>query len=152
MTEQQLVTLSVEGKVDSGRKNEVRVRDFPPIIVDESERLGGTNDGPNPLEYFLGALSACTSIMASFAAKEQNFTYKDLEYHTEGTLDPRGYQGAEGVQTYFETVKIDVVVDTNESSEALECLRVAVEDRCPLFNLLQDAGVNVISHWSKKEE
>lgn len=150
MTEQQLVTLSVEGRVDSGKKNDVRVRDFSPIIIDEAERLGGTNAGPNPLEYFLGALSACTSIMASFAAKEQNFTYIDLEYHTDGILDPRGYKGVEGAQTYFQKVTIDVVVDTDESHEALEHLQAAVEKRCPLFNLLEDAGVDIISNWSKK--
>lgn len=149
MTEQ-LVTLSVQGKVDSGKKNEVRVRDFPPIIVDEAERLGGTDAGPNPLEYFLGSLSACTSIMASFAAKEQNFTYRDLEFHTDGTLDPRGYKGEEGVQTYFQTVMIDIVIDTDESREALELLQEAVEKRCPLFNLLADAGVEIVSNWSKK--
>ena len=76
--------------------------------MDEPERLGGTNAGPNPLEYFLGAFSACTSIILSYVAKDLDFSYSDVDYTTEGSLDPRGYQGVEGVLTYFQSVKIDI--------------------------------------------
>lgn len=150
MAEQQLSTLSIQGNLESGLKNKVNVRDLPAFFVDEPERLGGTNAGPNPLEYLLGALSACTSIMAAYVAKEQNFTYQGLDYQTDGTLDPRGFKGVEGVQTYFQTVKLNVIVDTNESQEALERFQETVEKRCPLYNLLKDAGVEVISNWVKK--
>jgi uncharacterized OsmC-like protein len=50
-----------------------QVRDSAPFIVDEPEQLGGINEGPNPLEYLLGAVSACTSFIIGYAAKEQNF-------------------------------------------------------------------------------
>src|SRR5690606_29770262 len=150
MTEPKLATLHVNGKQEQGLKNSVHVRDLPAFFVDEPERLGGSNAGPNPLEYFLGALSACTSIMAAYVAKDLNFTYKGLEYETNGTLDPRAYQGVEGVLTYFQTVTINIAVDTEETEEALEQFKNTVEKRCPLYNLLKDAGVEVISNWTKK--
>ncbi|SET16297.1 Uncharacterized OsmC-related protein [Oceanobacillus limi] len=146
----QLSTLSVSGNLKSGLKNEVNVRDLSPFFVDEPERLGGTNAGPNPLEYFLGALSACTSIMVAYVAKEQNFSYQGLDYVTDGTIDPRGFKGEEGIQTYFQTVKLEVVIETEESEGALELLKETVEKRCPLYNLLRDAGVEVNSTWSRK--
>ncbi|CAM3211652.1 OsmC family protein [Filibacter tadaridae] len=150
MNEQQLATLRVNGKLEHGLKNTISVRDLPVFFVDEPERLGGTNTGPNPLEYFLGALSACTTIMVAYVAKELSFTYKGLEYDTEGILDPRGFKGVEGVQTYFQTVQLNVVVETDETEAAIEQLKEIVEKRCPLYNLLKDAGVEVNSNWSKK--
>ncbi|WP_424237754.1 OsmC family protein [Bhargavaea ginsengi] len=151
MTQHQMAVLRVNGKAEKGLENTVNVRDLPAFSVDEPERLGGTNTGPNPLEYFLGALSACTSIMTSYVAKEQNFNYEGLEYDASGTLDPRGFRGIEGVQTYFQSVELNIVVETGEDEDALERLKEAVEKRCPLYNLLKDAGVEVNSHWTIKQ-
>lgn len=118
--------------------------------MDERQEIGGGNIGPNPLEYFLGALGACTSIMAASIAKEQVFSFENLNYSIDGHLDPRGYQGVEGVQTYYQTVEVTVELETEESDEAFETLAAKVERRCPLYNLLLDAGVEVISNWKKK--
>ena len=150
MTANKLAKLQITGKSDSGLKSSINVRDLPPFIVDEPERLGGTNQGPNPLEYLLGALSGCTSIIIAYVAKEQSFTYDGVEFATDGELDPRGFQGADGVLTYFQTVTINVTVNTNEDNEKLASLKETVEKRCPLFNLLKDAGVKVESNWRRK--
>ncbi|WP_213423718.1 OsmC family protein [Bhargavaea massiliensis] len=151
MTQHQTAVLRVNGKAEKGLENTVNVRDLPAFSVDEPERLGGTNMGPHPLEYFLGALSACTSIMVAYVAKEQSFNYEGLEYEASGTLDPRGFRGIEGVQTYFQSVELNIVVETGEDEDALERLKEAVEKRCPLYNLLKDAGVEVNSHWTIKQ-
>lgn len=142
--------LSVSGKWEENLKSTVYVRDLSPFTVDEPERLGGSNAGPNPLEYFLGALSSCTSIMTAFVAKEIGFTYNDFQFSTTGELDPRGFQGVEGVQTYFETVTLKVTIETDEDEDAFQELQEKVEQRCPLFNLLTVAGVEVKSEWVRK--
>lgn len=49
MTKPRLATLNVNGNLEEGLKNTVHVRDLAPFFVDEPERLGGTNAGPNPL-------------------------------------------------------------------------------------------------------
>lgn len=150
LSENKFVTLAVEGKVDAGTTNQVQVRDFESFFVDERKEIGGNNKGPNPLEYFLGALGACTSIIATMVAKEQGFTFGNLEYALDGDLDPRGYQGVEGVQTYYQSVEINIMVETKESDEAFDALAKEVERRCPLYNLLKDAGVEVVSNWVKR--
>lgn len=150
MTQQNLATLKVEGKSAGDLKSEIQVRDLSPFIVDEPERLGGTNEGPNPLEYLLGAVSACTSIIINYAAKEQNFRYDGVRFSAEGTLDPRGFKGVEGVTTYFQTVNINVILETEESNENILALKETVEKRCPIYNLLKDAGVDVTTDWHKE--
>jgi uncharacterized OsmC-like protein len=151
MTEYPTATLSIKGGSKKGLKNTVQVRDVPSIIIDEPERLGGTNEGANPLEYFLASLSACTSIMIAYAAKEMGFQYRNVTYAAEGTLDPRGFKGVEGVQTYFKTISLDIEVETEETEASFQQLKETVEKRCPLYNLVKDAGVEIETHWGKKE-
>jgi uncharacterized OsmC-like protein len=56
-------------------------------------------------------------------------------------IDPRGSRGVTGVRPYFETVNFTIRVKSNESEEAFAKLRKNVEHRCPVSNLIRDAGV-----------
>lgn len=150
MVEKNLVTLSASGKQESGTTNRVNVRDFETFYVDERKEIGGNNKGPNPLEYFLGALGACTSVITTMVAGEQDFTFTDLSFSTSGDLDPRGYKGVEGVQTYYQAVEVEVLIETEESDEVLASLAKEVDRRCPLYNVLKDAGVEVTTNWIRK--
>lgn len=150
MATENLITIHTSGQWDGGLKNSVFIREFSPIIVDEPKFLGGTDEGPNPIEYVLGALSTCTSITIAFVAKELKFSYQGLEFKNSGTLDLRGINGVEGVRTHFQTVDIEIIFDTNESPEQIEKLKETVEKRCPVYNLLKDAGVELKANWIKK--
>ncbi|WP_215114928.1 OsmC family protein [Exiguobacterium sp. s70] len=149
MTEKPLVTMRAEGEATSV-KTTVHVRDLEPFVVDEPERLGGTDAGPNPLEYLLGALSSCTTIMIAYVAQDQDFNYDGVTFVTEGTLDPRGFQGVEGVRTYFEKVHVNIVLDTIESDERIAALQKGVEARCPIHNLMHAADVDITATWTRK--
>lgn len=149
MSERPLVTMRAEGEA-GGVKTTVRIGEHTPFIVDEPERLGGTNKGPNPLEYLLGALSSCTTIMIAYVAQDLNFDYEGVHFVTEGTLDPRGFQGMEGVRTYFESVQMKIVLDTTESDERIAELRKGVEARCPIHNLMHEADVEMTAEWTRK--
>ncbi|WAA13383.1 OsmC family protein [Fervidibacillus halotolerans] len=148
---QPLVTLRVKGKVESGITNTIQVRNLAPVLIDEPIRLGGKDQGPNPLEYLLATLGACATIIAHDVAKEQQFTYKRIDYSVSGKLDPRGYKGVEGVKTYFQSIRLDVFVETDENEEALQRVAEISEGRCPIYNLLKDAGVEIESNWVKKQ-
>lgn len=78
MTTKQLINIGTSGNWEGNLKTSISARDFSPFIVDEPEYLGGTNDGPNPIEYVLGGLSGCTSVMIGLIAKEKNFSFKGL--------------------------------------------------------------------------
>ncbi|WP_215142905.1 OsmC family protein [Exiguobacterium qingdaonense] len=149
MSERPLVTMRTEGEA-GGVKTTVRVGEHTPFVVDEPERLGGTNMGPNPLEYLLGALSSCTTIMIAYVAQDLSFEYEGVEFGTEGTLDPRGFQGMEGVRTYFESVHMKIILDTTESDERIAELRKGVEARCPIHNLMHAADVTMTAEWVRK--
>lgn len=149
MAANHLLTVETKGVWKGGLKTEITVRDFEPIVVDEPESLGGTNEGANPVEYVLAGLSSCTSVMIALIAKEINFTYESVEFKNKGLVDLRGLQGVEGISPHFQSVDFDVLIKTSESDERIEELKQKVEKRCPVYNLIADAGVKITSNWQR---
>ena len=128
----------------------IYAREFTPFVIDEPRHSGITGEGPNPLEYLLGGLTGCTSVIIGQIAKEQNFSYDGIEFKNSGTIDACGMRGMEGVSTHFQTVSFETIFSTDESDERLEELKKEVERGCPIYNLIVDAGVVVESKWYKE--
>ncbi|QBP42731.1 OsmC family protein [Paenisporosarcina antarctica] len=150
MTTQQLLKVNTSGKWESGLKTSISIREFSPLIVDEPKSLGGTDEGPNPVEYVLAGLSSCTSVMIGIISKEKSFSYQGVDFVNDGTLDLQGLMGVEGISPHFQNVNFDVIISTNEDLSRIEELKEEVEKRCPVYNLLIDAGVKVETNWIKK--
>lgn len=149
MSTRQLLKVETSGAWEGGLKTAISIRDFDSFIVDEPKSLGGTDEGANPVEFVLAGLTSCTSVMIAIIAKEQNFVYEAAEFKNAGEIDLQGLMGVEGVSPHFQSVHFDVIVKTNESEARLQELQTAVEKRCPVMNLLLDAGVPVTSDWMK---
>lgn len=149
MTAGSILNVESTGIWKGGVKTEMSVRSFAPFMVDEPTDLGGTDEGPNPVELVLSGLSSCTSVMISLIAKEQGFAYEAAKFINSGQIDLQGMGGVEGVSPHFQSVQFDVIVTTGESDERLEQLKVAVEKRCPVMNLFLDAKVPVTTNWIK---
>jgi uncharacterized OsmC-like protein len=150
-TATQLFKVSSSGKWEGGLKTAINVREFSPIIMDEPQALGGTDDGPNPMEYVIAALSGCTSVMISIIAQEKQFAFQGVAFENTGILDLRGLMGVEGVSPHFQKVRFTVTIDTQENEERIEELKNEVERRCPVYNLLKDAKVELDTKWIRKQ-
>jgi len=53
----------------------------------------------------------------------------------------------EGFRPYFEKVTLKKTIQTNEPAERIEKLKKNVEQRCPVSNLIRDAGVDLHIEW-----
>ncbi|KRG09841.1 osmotically inducible protein C [Lederbergia galactosidilytica] len=151
-----LLKVETAGKWEDGVKTSIQIRDFDSFIIDEPASLGGTDQGAeeqikeqNPVEFVLAGLTGCTSVMIALIAKEQNFTFAGVDFQNIGEIDLQGLKGVKGVSPHFQSVTFDVIIKTNESAERLQALKAEVEKRCPVMNLLLDAGVPVQSNWEK---
>ncbi|MDY0045765.1 MAG: OsmC family protein, partial [Syntrophales bacterium] len=73
-------------KEDTSRKPAIFEIDEPPVLL-------GNNEGSNPVEYLLVALSGCltTSLIAHAAAK--GLEIRGLKSRLEGDIDLRGFLG-----------------------------------------------------------
>jgi len=121
------------------------------LVTDEPEAHGGTGTGPSPLQTVLGALCGCESVTFKRAAEEFGFAYDGIGFEASYSIDIRGRMGVEGVRPHFQSVKVQATVRTSESQERLAEVVEVTESRCPVLNLMVDAGVRVEMLWVRDD-
>ncbi len=139
-------------KNDASCKTVINFGEYGQGILDEPKEHGGSGMGPSPLHGVLGTLCGCESVTFHRAAKEMNFNYKTLEFSAEFTIDIRGRMGVRSVVPHFKTVRMEVLVDTSETETKLSEVVIETEARCPVYNLIRDAGVKIETQWLIKKK
>lgn len=134
----------------SGVASVSTIRNFAPIIMDEPTSLGGQDTGANPLEYLTAALNGCKAVMIPLIAQELKFEFTALRFETHGTIDLRGLYGVAGISSHFQTLSFIVYIETDESEQRLNQLKNLVATRCPIYNLIKDAGVKIETVWHRQ--
>src|SRR3546814_9992494 len=99
----------------------------------------------------MGGLGCCDADHTHLVAGMIGFEYGDVDYACDAEFDPRGVGGVEGVRPYFEKVRVRKTIRTNEPIERIEKLKKNVEKRCPVSNLIRDAGVDLRSEEHTSE-
>lgn len=117
------------------------------LVFDEPVAHGGTGEGPTPLQAVLAALCGCEGVTFRRTANDMGFAYDSLDFEAAFTIDIRGRQGDRSVRPHFQTVRVRAVVATDESEERLRAVIEETEARCPVFNLLRDAQVDLRMEW-----
>lgn len=133
-----------------GMYTEIDNGEYGHIVTDEPVAHGGTGEGPSPLQTVLAALLGCESVTFHRTAAEMEFRYAGIEFDGGYTIDIRGRMGMRGVTQHFQTVKVDAYVLTDESEDRLREVVEETEARCPVFNLINDAGVAIEMQWMAK--
>lgn len=118
------------------------------FTLDEPVRAGGTDTAPTPLEYVIGALNGCVSVIIDMVAPDFGIVVEDVVTDAVAEQDRDGLRGVPGVRTHFLGVRLDVTVVSTADAETLERLAAEVERRCPMLNLLRDAQVEVDVVWA----
>ena len=77
----------------------------------------------------------------------RGFSYGGIDFDASFTIDLRGKLGNPDVRPHFRTVRVQALVETDEGEERLREVVEETERRCPVFNLVSDAGVRVEMHW-----
>ncbi|MHB1063724.1 MAG: OsmC family protein [Georgenia sp.] len=126
---------------------DVTARDFA-FTVAEPDSIGGTDEAPNPIEYLLGSLNGCISVVVESVAEELGITVEALSTHATGSLDLRGFRGTADVSPHFQQLTITLTLTSGAPVDALAELRTLVLRRCPVFNLIKDAGVDLREEWT----
>lgn len=116
-------------------------------VTDEPVPAGGGGSGPTPLQSVLGALCGCESVTFRRTATEFEFAYSRIDFEASCTIDIRGRSGDRSVRPHFQTVRLQAIVTTPETQERLDALVEEVEARCPVLNLMRDAGVRLDVRW-----
>ena len=118
------------------------------ILVDEIEEDGGTNTGPNPMQYFAASLASCQNEQAQVVIEELELTITSLDISLEIDLDLAGFMGmAAHSNDSYKKVNINHVVRGDISAEDVRKIGEAVDSRCPILGLLRNSGCEIVSSW-----
>jgi uncharacterized OsmC-like protein len=131
-------------------RTDIDCGEFGSLVTDEPVGHGGGGGGPSPLQTVLAALCGCESVTFNRTAKELGFDYESISYAAEFTIDIRGRLGNRDVRPHFQTVRLEATVVTSESEERLREVVEETEARCPVYNLINDAGVKLEARWIRK--
>lgn len=108
------------------------------VVVDEPPSIGGTNEGPNPIELFLGSMATCQAIAYRIWAEYLDIDLQSVEVDVEGDIDLRGLFGiTESEPPGYTEIRLDVRFHGPESDERFDELARAVERACPLLDTVQ---------------
>ncbi|MGC8545907.1 MAG: OsmC family protein [Athalassotoga sp.] len=129
---------SVTAKCENPTKLVVNTSKFK-IIIDEPPNLGGTDDGPNPVEYVLAALGGCLNVVGHLVAKEMGMELKGLEMTIEGEMDPSKFMGKPTKErTGYKEIRVNLKPVTSADKATIDKWIKAVEDRCPVSDNLRN--------------
>jgi uncharacterized OsmC-like protein len=125
-------TFRVNAHSTNPTKTIVKARSFQ-MIIDEPTELGGTNEGANPVEYLLAALSGCLNVMCHVVAREMNFTLRSVEIKLSGTLNTDKLFGKETTERAgYKEINVEITPDADADKETLARWIKTIESRCPV--------------------
>jgi uncharacterized OsmC-like protein len=129
----------VDGCDISGRRVD---RKFE-FTTDEPHELCGTNTGPNPQEYLLGALNACMTVGYVAAAALHGVELESLRIEAEGDIDLRGFLGvSRTVPAGYDEIRYTVHVKGNGTPDQMRKIHETVMATSPnRFNLANPIGL-----------
>lgn len=129
-------TVSTSAKWQGGTNTEIRIG--PHVFqMDQPKEQGGTDLGPTPVQYFIASLAGCMSLVGRLVAAEMGFTFRSLEFITEGDIDPDGFSGKDAsVKSGVQAIRMRIIADTDADEATLKRWLEVSKRRCPISDNL----------------
>jgi uncharacterized OsmC-like protein len=124
-------TVRADAKLVGDQLQEARTRDYT-LVCDEPSSLGGTDKGPNPLEFFVSAIGFCENVTFARFAALRGLEFDSLETSVRGHWDRRGQGEWEGVDPSFTGFAVETRLTSNASIEKIREITRTVHQRCPM--------------------
>lgn len=151
MENSHLETFKAEAQ-GKGWPTKVTISDTEWIVqLDEPTEDGGSNSGPNPMQFFIASLAGCQNEQAQVVAEELSLSISQIDINAEIDLDLSGFMGmSDHSNGSYKSVRMDTVVSGEITDEQAKTLGQKVDARCPILALLRTSGCKIESSWSKK--
>lgn len=106
------------------------------LVADEPENLGGTDAGPNPYDYLVGALGACTAMTLRMYADRKGWPLESVTVRLgHEKIHARDCESCETENGKIDRIGIDIELEGDlEESQREKLLEIA--DKCPVHRTL----------------
>lgn len=105
-----------------------------PLRVDEPERVGGSDTGPQPTDLLLAAVASCVVLSVAYSAKKRGLELTRIDVSVGGD-----YEGLR-----FRT--IEAIVSTDAPPDAVEALMASAQRVCYVTNTLRETPEVTVTH------
>jgi len=132
---------SFEQQIAVGRHN---------LVADEPVNAGGGDAGPDPYDYLLTALGACTSMTVGFYARRNKLPLEDIKvslWHSR--IYARDCEECETKQGLLDRIDLEVEL-TGSLSEAQHAKLIEIAAKCPVHRTLT-SEINIRLRAASKE-
>lgn len=141
-------TRTVEARVLHDVRIDITTPEGHTIIADEPAERGGGNEGPSPLAYFTASLASCQGVQIVKVAEAMRFNHGAIAIRASTTTDRVASTKGNDRVMRFTAAALEIDIETDETPERVERLKVLSEDRCPVGNLFTDAGHEPEVSWN----
>jgi len=132
-------TVTVETSMEKGFKLVSQLGNHT-VYVDQPTANGGTDAGPNPLQYFLLSLGGCISAISRIAAKQKKIPLRALKLTIRGELDTDVLMGInQENRAGFGAIEVTAEIDADLTDEEKSDFLAEVDRRCPISDNIERA-------------
>ncbi len=121
------------------------------LLADEPVNLGGTDTGPNPYEFLLAALGACTSMTLRMYADRKGWPLEGIRVQlAHGKIHAKDCGDCETKEGRIDRITRDIEV-AGPLDDAQRARLLEIADRCPVHRTLH-SEVNVVSTMGQGDQ
>ncbi len=128
------VNVKIEGISETSTKINLSAGKFK-LTIDEPANMGGTDEGPSPIQVLLMALAGCLNMTGHTVAKEHGLKLVEMKISIEGNMDAAHFMGyATSNRAGFEDVEVNIETKFEglPSKEQRDKWLQETERRCPV--------------------
>jgi uncharacterized OsmC-like protein len=131
-------TVRADVRVVGNQVSESKVRTFV-LVSGEPESVGGKNEGPNPLEFFMSSIAFCENVTFQRNAALMGVDVDSLETTVRGYFDRKGQWEIGGAEPSFKEIIVETKVNSKEAPERIKELVRLAHRRCPMHAMIVKA-------------
>lgn len=139
------MTVSITGESLNPTKMTIKSGKFS-MIIDEPVAMGGTDEGPSPIQVLLMSLAGCLNVTGHEIARQKGLTLHGIKIGINGVMNPCTFIGCSFEERAgFQNIDVKVEPDfTDATPQQIQEWLEETERRCPVTdNIKVDTAISV---------
>jgi uncharacterized OsmC-like protein len=135
--------VSITGESQNPTKITLKSGKFS-MIIDEPKEMGGTDEGPSPIQVLLMSLAGCLNVTGHEIAREKGLELHGVKIGIEGVMNPCTFLGCSYEERAgFQNIEVKIEPDfTGATQQQIDEWLKETEERCPVTDNIK-AGTSL---------
>ena len=132
--------VSITGESQNPTKITLKSGKFS-MIIDEPKEMGGTDEGPSPIQVLLMSLAGCLNVTGHEIARQKGLELHGIKIGIEGVMNPCTFLGCSYEQRAgFQNIDVTIEPDfTDATQQQIDEWLKETEERCPVTDNIKAA-------------